>query len=351
MADDNIDKNECKFTERDTLPWIEKYRPTSLDEVVSHSEIISTLKTFIKNRCMPHLLFYGPPGTGKTSTIIACAKQLFGEYYPYMVMELNASDDRGIEVVRTRIKQFVTSDNVFFGKTLQDRSNIFRLVILDEADAMTSDAQAILRKIVEKYTYNTRFCLVCNYIKNINPALQSRCTRFRFSPLMKETIREKIIDISSQENLKITEKGIDTIIKISNGDMRKVLNILQSTSMAYNVINERNVNTCIGYPRDEQIRDIIEALFVKSFSQTFDTLVKIKKNYGLSLNDIIHELHLYLSNKLMNGESGNQYVDEMNDTSIIGILEKMRIIEYNLATCTTDSLQLAGFIGVFKINL
>lgn len=334
------------FNTYDTLPWIEKYRPKLLDEIISHDEVISTLKTFIKNRCIPHLLFYGPPGTGKTSTIIACAKELYGEYYPYMVMELNASDDRGIEVVRTRIKQFVTSDSVFFGKSIKDRSNIFKLVILDETDAMTSDAQAILRKIVEKYTYNTRFCLICNYIQNINHALQSRCTRFRFSPLNKFMIKKKVLEISKIENIKITEQGLDAIIKVANGDMRKVLNILQSTSMTYSIINEKNVNTSIGYPRKTEIDTILNTITTQPFHVAYSTLIKIKYTHGLSLSDIIQEIHNILLNKLLTGASGS-VVNKLTDSKIIYILDKMRTVEYNQTISTIDSIQIAGFISVF----
>ena len=245
------------------LPWIEKYRPTTLNEVLSHEEIIGTLKTFIKNKCLPHLLFYGNPGTGKSSIIAAVARELYGKYYPSMVMELNASDDRGIEVVRNKIKQFVISKSAFMYQNTDAALNSnFKLVILDEADAMTSDAQNILRKIVEKYTNNTRFCLICNYIQNINPALKSRCTIFRFSPIGDDKIKEKILQISIKENINIQESGIDTIVKRSNGDMRKVINILQSVSMSYPFINEENVNTSLGYPSFKNIMTILKYLML-----------------------------------------------------------------------------------------
>jgi len=266
-----------------------------------------------------------------------------------MVMELNASDDRGIEVVRTRIKQFVASDSVFFGKSVKDRSNIFKLVILDETDTMTSDAQAILRKIVEKYTYNTRFCLICNYIQNINHALQSRCTRFRFSPLNKTMIKKKVIEISKIEKIKVTEQGLDAIIKVSNGDMRKVLNILQSTSMTYNIVNEKNVNTSIGYPRKTEIDTIIRTIMTQSFQVAYTTLIKIKYTYGLSLSDIIQEIHNILLDRLLVGMSDIKIINDMDDKKIIDILDKMRTIEYNQTISTVDSIQIGGFISVFII--
>jgi len=289
--------------------------------------------------------------THNTSTIMACAKELYGEYYPYMVMELNASDDRGIEVVRTKIKQFVMSENAYFGKNIRDRANIFKLVILDETDAMTADAQAILRKIVEVYTYNTRFCLICNYIQNINPALQSRCTRFRFSPIPQEAIKTKIMEISKIENINVTEPGMDSIIKISHGDMRKVLNILQSTSMAYKTINEKNVNSCIGYPRKNQIEEILNSLFCDTFQNTYDILYNKRYKDGLSLSDIIQELHNILINYVITGKFSIKSIDDLklDQNKIVGILDKMRTIEYNHTVSNIDVIQISGLVGVFKM--
>lgn len=334
-----------------TLPWIEKYRPKVLDDVISHGKIINTLKTFIENKCLPHLLFYGPSGTGKTSVITACAKELYGKYYSFMVMELNASDDRGIEVVRNRIKQFVTSKNVFFGKNENEQKNIFKLVILDEIDAMTSDAQAILRKIIEEYTYNTRFCLICNYIQNIIQALQSRCTKFRFAPLNNEEIRERMIFISNLENIKLTNCGIETILKISNGDMRKAINILQSVSMAYDIVNETNVNNCLGYPLKEYIETIVNVLINEHFEYAFNKILKLKIEINLSLDDIIQELHDVLNNYILNNYSNFKSIEKLNVDQVKKILDKMRIIEFNQSTNITENIQLAGLISIFKFYL
>jgi replication factor C subunit 3/5 len=342
-----------KEERRKTLPWIEKYRPDNLDDIISHYDIIRTLKTFMGNRCLPHLLFYGPPGTGKTSVITACARELYGEYFPFMVMELNASDDRGIEVVRTKIKQFVTSHNVFFGKDPNERNNIFKLVILDETDAMTNDAQAILRKVVEEYTYNTRFCLICNYIQNINPALQSRCTRFRFSPLPEAEIRQKVKIIAKEEDLKITKSGMDTLIKRARGDMRKILNNLQSVSMAYDVLDEERVNTCFSYPRPVQIKEIITAMIDLPFQEAYERISELKKEMGLSLDDIINEIHDMLLDHILKQDKDKDYktLDKLNISQMSVILDRMRSIEFNQSTNTTETIQLAGMVGIFKNSL
>lgn len=332
-----------------TLPWIEKYRPSSLDEILSHEEIISSLKIFIKSKCLPHLLFYGPPGTGKTSTITAVAKELYGKYFHFMVMELNASDDRGIEVVRNKIKQFVMSKNVFFGETIEERKDIFKLVILDETDAMTADAQAILRKIIEKYTNNTRFCLICNYIQNISQALQSRCTRFRFSPIDNQNIVQKIMNIVENENIKITKSGIETVINRSYGDMRKVINILQSVSMSYDIINEQNINVCLGYPRKQHMEIIIDNLLNNSFEKAYYNIIKIKNNHGLTLGDIITEIHDLLIMYVLESKTPFEVIKLLDNDKIISILDKLRFIEYNHSVNTIENIQISGLVSIFKM--
>lgn len=327
----------------DTLPWIEKYRPFSLNDIISQDDVIGVLKEFIKNKCLPHLLLYGPPGTGKTSTITACAKELYKDDYPYMVMELNASDDRGIEVVRNRIIKFANT------KSLVSDTNdeLFKLIILDETDAMTDDAQAILRKVVENCASNTRFCLICNYIHNINPALQSRSTVFRFSPLQIDKIKEKLFSISSEENIKVTENGIENIAKKSRGDMRKALNILQSTSMAYRIVNEVNVNKRIGYPQKKHIEFIFNTLVTDAFSKSYDEIHKLMKINGLSLIDILHEIHDIIMDYIIYTNMYKYKLEILNDDQLITILDKIKDIEFNQSTNTTEDIQLSALISIF----
>jgi len=348
-CDDYDDCDELEFKlQKDTLPWIEKYRPSTLDEILSHEDIIGTLKIFIKNKCLPHLLFYGPPGSGKTSTITAVAKELYGKYFDFMVMELNASDDRGIDVVRSKIKQFVMSKSVFFKNSVEDRKNIFKLVILDETDAMTADAQAILRKIVEENTNNTRFCLICNYINNISPALQSRCTRFRFSPISSNDMQKKIMEVSKKEKIRITDLGINIIIKRSNGDMRRVLNIMQSVSMIYSVINEKNINTCIGYPRKQDMIKIFNLLINEQFEKSYYGIIKIKNENGLSLGDIVTEIHDILIDYIIKTDTIFDNVKKLDLTTIICILDKLREVEFNNSVNTIENIQISGLVGIFK---
>jgi replication factor C subunit 3/5 len=210
---------------------VEKYRPVSLDDVSGHQDILATINKFVDSNRLPHLLLYGPPGTGKTSTILALARRIYGsENLRQMVLELNASDDRGIDVVREQIKTFASTKQIFTLGASASRSGIagFKLIILDEADAMTNTAQMALRRIMEKYTANTRFCIIANYSHKLSPALLSRCTRFRFSPLKERDIRVLVDKVIEEENVKITADATESLVRLSKGDMRRALNVLQA---------------------------------------------------------------------------------------------------------------------------
>lgn len=181
---------------------------------------------------LPHLLLYGPPGTGKTSTILALARRIYGsKNMRQMVLELNASDDRGIDVVREQIKTFASTKQIFtMAPTSNSSSSMasYKLIILDEADAMTSTAQMALRRIMEKYTANTRFCIIANYTHKLSPALLSRCTRFRFSPLKERDIRVLVDKVILEENVQTGPEATEALVRLSKGDMRRALNVLQA---------------------------------------------------------------------------------------------------------------------------
>jgi len=314
---------------KDNLMWIEKYRPNDLSGVISHKNIIEAITKLVDTKKLPHLLFYGPPGTGKTTTILACARQLNGANWQSVTLELNASDERGIDVIRDRIKTFASTQQIF--------SNGFKLVILDEADAMTSAAQFALRRVIEKYTKNTRMCLTRNYVNEIIPALLSRCALFRFAPLDRKDIEINLQNISQIENINLSKTGLDAIINLSNGDMRKCLNILQATSTSYDEINEENVHNCTGAPLPKDIRDILQSLLNKDFKPAYDHIQKISQDKGLALTDILTGLHsLLIKTKL--------------DSSILcEVLKELSDLEHRLAVATNDKIQLASLVGVFQI--
>jgi len=323
----------------ETLPWIEKYRPQKLDDIISNKHIIDSIKKFTKNKFIPHMLFYGPSGTGKTSTITACAREIYDDNFDLMVLEINASEERGIEIIRNKVKDFISSKSYFSGMI----DDIFKLVILDEADSMTADAQSMLRRLIEDNILNARFCLLCNNVKNIDPAIQSRCTTFRFGYLSDNDIKERIKYVANCEKIKVTDDGINTIIKIAKGDMRKVLNYLQSTSMAYPIVNSENVSICIGYPKLKDIEEIYKILTKDKLSDAIKKITKIKKDNGYYLLEIITEIHSYLLKKFLENDS-------ILEKSVINILKNLKDIETNLMSCPNEDIQIAGFIGIFILN-
>jgi replication factor C subunit 2/4 len=231
--DDSYLNNKSNKYYTDEIPLVEKYRPKTLDDIVQQDEIVKVLKNTIITGEMPHLLFHGGSGTGKTSTILALVMQLFGPTVVHdRVIELNASDERGIGTVRNKI---ITFTKIAIGsKDKKYPCPDFKVVILDEADAMTPEAQEALRKVMEKKCNITRFCFICNYINEIIDPIVSRCTQFRFKPLNKQSVIDKITKIAFLENIKINKKCIDTIYNVSEGDLRRAIMILQNTKYIIN---------------------------------------------------------------------------------------------------------------------
>ncbi|XP_072921568.1 replication factor C subunit 5 [Hemitrygon akajei] len=312
------------------LPWVEKYRPQTLDDLISHQDILNTIERFINEDRLPHLLFYGPPGTGKTSTILACAKRLYKDKeLNSMVLELNASDDRGIDSVRGPILNFASTRTIF--------KKGFKLVILDEADAMTQDAQNALRRVIEKFTENTRFCLICNYLSKIIPALQSRCTRFRFGPLTAEQMIPRLEYVVREEKVDINPDGMKAILTLSNGDMRRSLNILQSTNMAYDNVTEETVYTCTGHPLKSDIANILDWMLNKDFTTAYKNIMELKTLKGLALHDILTEVHTFVHRV------------DLPSSIRIHLLIRMADIEYRLASGTSEKIQLSSLIAAFQV--
>lgn len=248
-----------------------------------------------------------------------------------MVLELNASDDRGISIVRGQILNFASTRTIFSGG--------FKLIILDEADQMTNDAQNALRRIIEKYTDNVRFCIICNYLSKIIPALQSRCTRFRFGPLNPVQVLPRLNHVIEQENITVSEDGKKALMDLSGGDMRKVLNVLQSTWMAYKNVTEENVYSCVGHPQKKDIESIVYWLLNDDeFKVTYEKIQNLKINKGLALEDILTQIHLFVQRM------------ELPPRVISQLVIKLARIEERLAQGCTEKIQVSALIAAFRIS-
>ncbi|CAM0147361.1 unnamed protein product [Urochloa decumbens] len=281
-------------------PWVEKYRPQSLADVAAHRDIVDTIDRLTNENRLPHLLLYGPPGTGKTSTILAVARKLYGSQYSNMILELNASDERGIDVVRQQIQDFAGARSLSFGAR-----PAVKLVLLDEADAMTKDAQFALRRVIEKYTRSTSH------------------------------VRERLQHIIKSEGLGVDEGGLTALVRLSNGDMRKALNILQSTHMASQQITEEAVYLCTGNPMPKDIEEIAFWLLNEPFSTSFKYISDMKMRKGLALVDIIREVTMFVFKIQMPSDVRVKLINDLAD------------IEYRLSFACNDKLQLGALISTF----
>jgi len=265
------------------LFWFEKYRPRSFDEVVDLEEVKARLREFVKSGNMPHLLFYGPPGTGKTTMALVLARELFGEYWRENTLELNASDERGIGVIRERVKEFARTAPV--GKAP------FKLVILDEADNMTSDAQQALRRIMEIYAQNTRFILLANYISGIIEPIQSRVVMIRFAPLPKDAVITRLRYIAENEGVKISDDALEAIYEFTQGDMRRAINALQIAATVNKEITEEVVARALGMVSPKLLRDTLQEAVKGSFGKAITQIYGFVVDGGVGELEIMKQIH------------------------------------------------------------
>lgn len=331
LAPSSLAKGKGKAIDRqedDNLPWVEKYRPVTLDDVVSHKDITSTIEKFIEKNRLPHLLFYGPPGTGKTSTILAVARRIYGPGFRKQILELNASDDRGIDIVREQIKQFAETRTLF--------AKGYKLIILDEADMMTTAAQAALRRVIEQYTKNVRFCIICNYVNKIIPAIQSRCTRFRFSPLPISEVEKRVDHVVQSEQVNLTEDGKKALLKLSKGDMRRALNVLQACHAAYDRTSETEVYTCTGNPHPADIETVVHSMMADEFTTSYQMITALKTERGLALQDLLIGAYEYIE------------TIELPPAARVYLLDHLATTEHRLAGGASEKMQLTALLGAFK---
>lgn len=264
--------------------WVEKYRPKSLDEMIDQEEIVARLKRFVEERNLPHLLFVGPAGVGKTTAILALAHDLYGPDYRNYIMELNASDERGINVIREKVK--------FFARTAPIGDVPFKILIMDEADSLTADAQHALRRTMERYTRTCRFCLIGNYSERIIEPIQSRCSIFRFSPLSEEDVKRCLRMIAEKEGVEVSPEGYDAIYEESRGDLRKAINLLQAAAAASGrMVDADVVYAVLGRVSPGRVREMIQLSLKGEFIEARELLRSLLIDEGMAAEDILRMIY------------------------------------------------------------
>jgi replication factor C small subunit len=309
--------------------WTEKYRPKDFSEVKGQKEIVKRVKSFVKQGNMPHLLFAGPAGVGKSSLALVIARQLYGEGWHQNFLELNASDERGIDIVRTKVKDFARTKAI---------GNVpFKIIFLDECDALTKEAQQALRRTMENFTATTRFILSANYSSKIIEPIQSRCTVFKFKPLEKKEIIDIIEQIAKEEKLKINDKAKEAIFEVSEGDCRKMENILQSCAASSEDIDEETIYSIASAARPKEVKEFLELAIKNKFLEARAKLLDTMLRYGLSGMDIIRQIQKEVWNLDIDGRSKAKMVDKCGE------------IEFRMTEGSDEFLQLEALLAFFTL--
>ena len=311
-------------------PWVEKYRPQTLDEVVGQDHIIQRLKQYINEANMPNLMFTGPAGVGKTTTAIALAKAMLGEYWKQNFLELNASDARGIETVRKDIKSFCR---------LKAVGSPFRIIFLDEVDNMTKDAQHALRREMEMYTKTSSFILSCNYSSKIIDPIQSRCAIFRFAPIKGHQVIKRLEIIAEAENVNYAPGTLESIVYFAEGDMRRAVNILQSTASMGEEITEETVHDVVSKAKPKDVRRIVNLALDGDFMGARDLLREVMVVQGTSGEDMVTQVYQEVSKMAMD--------DLIASEDYINLVEHIGEYDFRIREGANPRIQLEALLTKF----
>ena len=305
--------------------WAEKYRPKTLDGMVNQKEIVERLKSFVKSRNVPHCIFAGPPGTGKTTAALCLARDLYGDAYREHIMELNASDERGINVVRETVKTFARV------RSIGEIS--FKIMILDEADNMTSDAQQALRRTMERYTETCRFILIANYSGKIIEPIQSRCAPFRFTYLPRGEHDRYLRQIAEKEKVKLLDEGLDAVFEVCSGDLRRAINTLQAAASLDKPVDAKVVYSITGRANPADVQKMIEIAMNGNFLEARKQLRDMIQKYGVAGSDIIRQIHT----EIFRADMPEQWKIKLAD--IVGE------IDYRLVEGADEEVQLSALLA------
>ena len=307
--------------------WVEKYRPRKLSEVIGQKAIVERLESYVRSRNMPHMLFAGPAGCGKTTSAIALARGLYGDGWRNNLIELNASDERGIDIVRGKIKDFARAATL-------DRDE-FKIIFLDEADSLTGDAQAALRRTMERYTQTCRFILSCNYSSKIIEPIQSRCAVFRFRPLTESDVREYLQRIAASEDIDLRTDGVEAICSLAGGDLRKATNMLQVAASTSKAVDQDIVFQATESIRPSEIDELLKTALKGNFTGARSLLDELIVRYGLSGEDIVQGIHKAVFDLPVSEEAKVRLVDRIGEA------------EFRIVSGSNQRIQLEALIANF----
>ena len=311
----------------DSSIWIEKHRPKGFEEIMGQDNIVRRIKSFVEQKNLPHLLLSGPPGVGKSTIALVIARELFGENWRQNFLELNASDSRGIDTIRNEVKDFCRTKSL---------GNVpFKIIFLDESDSLTREAQSSMRRIMEQYAHNTRFILSCNYSSKILDPIQSRCTIFRFKPLEKKDIYKIINNVSDEEKLQVDDKAREALFYISNGDVRRLENVMQSCSMMSHEISEELIYEIVSAAKPKEIKEILQSAVNGNFARAKDKLLEVMLKHGLSGLDIIKQIQSEIWNL------------ELKDERKIELIDKCGEVEFRMVEGSDEFIQMESLIANF----
>lgn len=307
--------------------WVEKYRPRRLSDVIGQKSIVERLSAYTKTRSMPHMLFAGPAGSGKTTCAIALARELYGENWRDNLIELNASDERGIDIVRGKIKDFARAASIGIAD--------FKIIFLDEADSLTSDAQAALRRTMERYTQTCRFILSCNYSSKIIEPIQSRCAVFRFRPLTELDVKAYLRRIGEGENVHVTEDGLNAIADLAAGDLRKATNILQAAASLGKKVDADAVFESTENIRPSEIQEMLTTALGGNFTAARSCLDELIARHGLSGEDIVAGIHRAVFDLPVSEDAKVRLVDRVGEA------------EFRMVSGASERIQLEALLAHF----